>query len=91
MNDEVVHMLYGKARNFMKNRQKRVKFSLHHGLYRSSNLEQDLKLLARDNYQVAGPLESLVWGERYDLDKPKSHVTLLEGRNLGLHAKRYCR
>ncbi|XP_072043230.1 uncharacterized protein [Amphiura filiformis] len=78
MNEEVVHILYGKVRCFMKNRQKRVKFALHHRLYRSAFLEKDLKLLARDNYQVAGPLESHVWGERYDLNKPKSHVTLLE-------------
>ena len=81
MNEEVVHFLYGKVRSFMKNRQKRVKFTLHHRLYRSAFLEKDLKLLAHDNYQVAGPLESHVWGERYDQDKPKSHVTLLEGKD----------
>lgn len=80
MNDELKHILYGKARCFMKNRNKRVKFALHHRLYRSARLDKDLKLLARDNYQVSGPLESHVWGERYDLDKPKSHVTLIEGK-----------
>ncbi|XP_033114993.1 uncharacterized protein LOC117115348 [Anneissia japonica] len=63
----------------MKNRKKRVQFSLNHNLHRSESLSKDLRLLRCENYELAGPYESHVFGERYDLNNFKAHVTLTEG------------
>lgn len=79
MNSDILALQYKKAQVYMQNRPRRVTFALHHRLYRSVKLSEDLQILERERFNPAGPLESRVWGEKLDQTQLESYMTLVEG------------